>query len=210
MPAHVRLGWMQAFASAPTLKTVTAPPGRLGVMCIASELGEQRVGFTIVEVKPDSPLAGTVVVGDRILSVDGEELCHYQSVGEVMAHLSARASESRVLTLQPADAPVSCVKLSDGRFLLQPAGPARGSIIPAHLCKRTSGAWLAEAKASGKVCSSNAESPIGYQRRQTRCCAVAYWWIACSPSRHEIAHWDLHADRQGCTLCAIKKTEDKY
>ena len=93
MPAHVRLGWMQAFAAAPTVKKVTAPPGRLGVMCIASELDEHRVGFTVVEIKPDSPLAGTVVVGDRILSVDGEELCHYESAAEVMAHLSARASE---------------------------------------------------------------------------------------------------------------------
>ena len=169
MPAHVRLGWMRAFASAPTIKTVTAPPGRLGVMCIASELGEQRVGFTIVEVKPDSPLAGTVVVGDRILSVDGEELCHYQSCAEVMARLSARASESRVLTLQPADAPVSCVKLSDGRFLLQPAGPARGARPreeaggSGFALAQCGDGGRAAAAASGLLCglgcSSSAEAP---------------------------------------------------
>ena len=96
-------------------------------MCIASELGEHRVGFTVVEVKPDSPLAGSVVVGDRILSVDGEELCRYESATEVMAILSARAHAQRVLTLQPAEAPVSCVKLPDGRFVLQLAKPAGGA-----------------------------------------------------------------------------------
>ena len=166
MPAHVRLGWMQAFAAAPTVKKVTAPPGRLGVMCIASELDEHRVGFTVVEIKPDSPLAGTVVVGDRILSVDGEELCHYESAAEVMAHLSARASEVRVLTLQPADAPVSCIKLSDGRFLLQPARPEGGASAPSEaggegfvLAPCGDGGRAAASGLCGLECPSLAEEP---------------------------------------------------
>lgn len=73
--------------------TVTAPPGKLGVI-LANKV--DRMGTVVSDVRSSSPLAHKIFPGDRIVSIDGEDVSQ-MSVSEITAIMSRKANLTRSL-----------------------------------------------------------------------------------------------------------------
>lgn len=82
----------------PSLVEVIAPPGKLGIL-LANKVGTK--GPTHVSaVRSESVLAGKVHVGDRFVSIDGEDVSGMNS-REITSVMARKAEFQRVIVFVP-------------------------------------------------------------------------------------------------------------
>jgi C-terminal processing protease CtpA/Prc len=77
--------------------TLPVPPGPIGV--VFAKAGDGT--FKITRVKDDSPLAGQVGPGDKIISVDGEDT-NGHTFQQIADHLKDKQASQRVLVISKA------------------------------------------------------------------------------------------------------------
>lgn len=82
----------------PSLVEVVAPPGKLGIL-LANKTGE-RGPTHVSAVRSESVLAGKVHVGDRFVSIDGEDVSGMNS-REITAVMARKADYQRVIVFVP-------------------------------------------------------------------------------------------------------------
>jgi len=78
------------------LRTITAPPGKLGIVVDSAADGE---GPIIFKVKETSPLQGVLYEGDRLLKIDNVDVSQ-MSAAEISQIMSHRGNQKRILTVQ--------------------------------------------------------------------------------------------------------------
>jgi PDZ domain len=75
--------------------TVTAPPGKLGIILVNKA---DSKGTVVSGVRTSSVLADKVHPGDRIVAIDGEDVSH-MSVSEITTIMSRKSEFERTLTI---------------------------------------------------------------------------------------------------------------
>ena len=83
-------------AADPSLKTVFAPPGKMGVtfnMDMATDCA------VVTAVRDESSVRGLIGVGDQVLEVDGEDTSKYTHE-QLAAHLQGSEGSIRKLTIK--------------------------------------------------------------------------------------------------------------
>jgi hypothetical protein len=82
-----------------SLFSVTAPPGKLGILLSNAKVG--KLGTYVSAIRSTSVLAGKVHIGDIFESIDGEDVTLMTSK-EIMNIMASRAEFERELQLRPA------------------------------------------------------------------------------------------------------------
>mmetsp|Transcript_130608 Transcript_130608/g.194555 ORF Transcript_130608/g.194555 Transcript_130608/m.194555 type:complete len:233 (-) Transcript_130608:150-848(-) len=77
-----------------TTYSVTLPPGKVGMVLNTPPEGATWSAPMVYQIKPNCPVRHQVAVGDRLLSVDGED-CSYMSAVEASRFLSGKVNQSR-------------------------------------------------------------------------------------------------------------------
>jgi C-terminal processing protease CtpA/Prc len=75
--------------------TIAAPPGKLGVFL---ENRKDSRGTVVTKVRPESPLAALIQVGDRILAIDGADVS-LMTVSEITTIMQQTNNRNRTLTV---------------------------------------------------------------------------------------------------------------
>jgi hypothetical protein len=75
--------------------TIAAPPGKLGVFL---ENRKDSRGTVVTKVRPESPLAAMIQVGDRILAIDGADVS-LMTVSEITTIMQQTNNRNRTLTV---------------------------------------------------------------------------------------------------------------
>ena len=87
-------------AADPSLKTVTAPPGKMGVTFATDE----ATGCAVVTaVRDESSMRGLIAPGDLVLEVDGEDTSKHTHE-QLVAHLQGSQGSDRKLTIKVKEA----------------------------------------------------------------------------------------------------------
>lgn len=81
-----------------SLYTITAPPGKLGILLSNAKVG--NVGTQISAVRSTSVLAGKVHIGDIFESIDGQDVT-LKTSKEIMNIMASRSEHERELQLRP-------------------------------------------------------------------------------------------------------------
>jgi len=78
-----------------TVMRISVPPGKLGVI-LANRV--DQAGTLVSDVREHSPIFGKIMVGDKIVKIDGEDVSRL-TVSEITSIMAQKAQYARILTV---------------------------------------------------------------------------------------------------------------